>query len=201
MHRLSRTLLLAAPSGVACLSTCLLSVLWSTALAGCEEREERRRATAPKAAVSPPLENPAGYCRDSCPLLMRCRLGRVSPKLFDQEVQRCRERCLAWIEDHPDEAAALHPCYDHEKCSRQRACLAEVRRIVKDRKIPAKRKECQQMCVTLGTCQGDATDCRLRCETGSVPIYRALIRCGTKRCPDLRGCVEMVLSDARGARK
>jgi hypothetical protein len=174
-----------------------LPLLMSVSGVACEERAAPPQAKTPRHAVAPPLENPAGFCRDSCPLQVKCRLGRVSPKLFSQEVQRCRERCLRWIEQHPEEAAALRPCYSLEPCGKQRGCLAEVQRVVKDRKIPAKRKECKEMCVTLGTCQGDATDCRLRCETGSVPIYRALIRCGTKRCPELRDCVEKVLSEKK----
>lgn len=152
------------------------------------ESEPRRRA------VPSPVENPAGYCRDSCPLKVRCRLGQVAKPLFDAEVDRCRDACLKWIPEHPREAAALAPCYELRQCGTQRGCLAEVGRILEDRAVPAKLKECQEMCITLGTCQGDATDCRLRCRTGAVPIFRALIRCGTKRCPDLKTCVEDVLS-------
>ena len=145
--------------------------------------------------VPSPLDNPAGFCRESCPWQIKCRLGKVADKLFQQEVKACRERCLRWIKDHSDEATALAPCYKRDRCSVLRACLAEVMRIVADRKIPAKIKECTDMCVTLGTCQGDETDCRLRCKTGGVPIFRALIRCGTQRCPEIRDCVQKVLSE------
>jgi hypothetical protein len=69
-----------------------------------------------------------------------------------------------------------------------------VSRILEDRATPSKIKECEELCTTLGTCQGDATDCRLRCRTGAVSVYRALYRCGTQRCPELRTCVEAVLA-------
>ncbi len=150
---------------------------------------------ATRPVVPSPLENPAGFCRESCPWKVRCRLGKVADKLFQQEVQRCRLICLRWIKDHAREAAALAPCYKRDRCSVLRGCLAEVNRIVADRKIPAKIKECKEMCVNLGACQGDETDCRLRCQTDSVAIFRALIRCGTKRCPALRTCVKKVLSE------
>jgi len=145
--------------------------------------------------VPSPLDNPAGFCRESCPWKVRCRLGKVADKLFQQEVLRCRQICLRWIKTHAREAAAVAPCYKRDRCSVLRGCLAEVNRIVADRKIPAKIKECSQMCENLGTCQGDETDCRLRCQTGEVVIYRALIRCGTKRCPALRTCVKKVLTE------
>ena len=173
-----------------------ISLLLSAMLAwGCEDKKRQTEPRPhPRAAVPSPLDNPAGFCRKSCPLKVRCRLGRVAEPLFKQEVVKCHDACLVWIKNQAEEAGALAPCYEHERCSVQRACLAEVQRIVQDRKIPAKMRECIEMCVTLGTCQGDETDCRLRCKTGGVPIFRALIRCGAKRCPELASCVKQVLS-------
>jgi hypothetical protein len=163
-------------------------------LPACKDGGKAPSPTSKTTRVPSPLENPAGHCRDSCPLKVHCRLGQAPKALLETEVAKCRDACLVWIKDHPDEAAALWPCYDERQCSAQRACLAEVGRILEDRATPSKIKECDEMCTTLGTCQGDATDCRLRCKTGAVSVFRALYRCGTKRCPELRDCVEAVLS-------
>lgn len=170
-----------------------LALLFMPACKGDPKPKPPPPATRP--VVPSPLENPAGFCRESCPWKVRCRLGKVADKLFQQEVQRCRLICLRWIKTHAREAAAFAPCYRRDRCSVLRGCLAEVSRIVADRKIPAKIKECKEMCVNLGACQGDETDCRLRCQTDEVAIFRALIRCGTKRCPALRTCVKKVLSE------
>lgn len=167
-------------------------------VSACKENPKPAPLPQPKATrpeVPSPLENPAGFCRESCPWKIRCRLGKMADKLFQQEVLRCRVTCLRWVKTHAREAAALAPCYKRDRCSALRGCLAEVNRIVADRKTPAKVKECTEMCVSLGACQGDETDCRLRCQTGSVAIFRALIRCATKRCPALRTCVMKVLAE------
>lgn len=169
-----------------------ICVAWSAS--ACDKKRQAPSSQGTVSRVPSPLENPAGFCRDSCPLKVHCRLGQVPKALLDTELGRCRDACLAWIQDHPLEAAALWPCYEERQCGAQRACLAEVSRILEDRGTPAKIKECEEMCTSLGTCQGDATDCRLRCRTGSVSIFRALYRCGTKRCPEQRGCVEAVLA-------
>lgn len=172
-----------------------LAVLAGLGLGACgRSKAPPPSPVARRGVVAPPLANPAGYCRDSCPRKIRCRIGRVAPRIFEQEVSRCRLDCLRWIRDHADEAVAAAPCYGKTECSVLRACLAEVHRIVSDRKIPAKVKECTELCATLGTCQGDATDCTLRCRTGDVPIYRALLRCSGKRCPQVRTCVESTLA-------
>ena len=164
-------------------------------LAGCQGDPTPKAAPPePRPRVPNPLSNPAGFCRESCPWKVRCRMGKVVDKVLQQEVQACRQRCLVWIKTHADEAEAVAPCYKRDRCSALRGCLTEVGRIVQDRKIAAKIKDCTEMCATLGTCQGDETDCRLQCRTGAVPIFRALLRCGTKRCPDIRTCVEKVLS-------
>ena len=59
--------------------------------------------------------------------------------------------------------------------------------------MPAKVRECNEMCITLAACQGDEKDCRLRCQTGEVPIFRALLRCGSKKCPEIRTCVRKIV--------
>ncbi len=183
------------------LTPMLLRALWvaSVLLVFAPACKDPPKPTPPPPAKRPvvpsPLENPAGFCRESCPWKVRCRLGKVADKLFQQEVHRCQVICLRWIKDHAREAAALAPCYQRDRCSVVRGCLAEVNRIVVDRKIPAKIKECTEMCVNLGLCKGDETDCRLRCQTGEVAIFRALIRCATKRCPGLRTCIKKVLAE------
>jgi hypothetical protein len=171
-----------------------LGLLATMGSSSCGKRRETPTSEQERSRVPSPLENPAGHCRDSCPLKVHCRLGQLPKALFDAEVERCRDGCLTWIKDHPQEAAALWPCYEERLCGAQRACLAEVGRILEDRVVPAKVKECDEMCVTLGTCQGDAIDCRLRCRTGAVSVYRALYRCANKNCPELRDCIEALFS-------
>ncbi len=177
-----------------------MALLVISAFAGsCTKRETPVQDRAPtRPRVPSPLENPAGFCQSSCPWKVRCRLGKTTDKLFTQEVLRCRVGCLEWIKTHALEAAAQAPCYGRDRCSALRSCLAEVERIMADRQVPAKRKECREMCINLGVCKGDETDCRLRCQTGEVSIFRALIRCSTKRCPDLRICVKKALAGRQG---
>jgi hypothetical protein len=172
----------------------VLAVVTAAALPACKGKPGPAPApTAGSGTVPWPLEDPSSYCRASCPIKVRCRLGQTAGTLYTEEVEKCHLHCLSWIKHHADEAAALHPCYAESGCNALRACLAEVARIVSDRTVPAKIKECTDLCSALGTCQGDETDCRLRCKAGEVPMYRALMRCGTKRCPELRPCVEEAL--------
>jgi hypothetical protein len=177
----------------------LLLLTLIVALPACrQDRQPPPKPGPPRSPAVPwPLDDPASYCRASCPLKVRCRLGQVSGALFQEEVEKCHTHCVGWIRTHAEEAAALHPCYAETSCGPLRACLAEVARIVSDRHVPAKLKECTEMCVTLGTCQGDETDCRLRCKAGEVAAFRALVRCGAKRCPELHDCVQAALATPR----
>lgn len=169
---------------------------------GCKKKDDQKLRTLENelemhGGVPAPLNNPAGFCFESCRRRTVCRLGdpdgEEQEKIFDITVEKCGHSCVEWIKSHPYDAAALYTCYRKASCGALSACLSDTERLLRFSSEPEKQRNCFKLCVDYGVCRGDESACIRLCNEGDLRIYRALESCENRSCPLVKECIDSEL--------